>query len=233
MIDEKKAVPPQNSYLYVPLNEIDHSKKFVIVKHFRSHASVFRDCIIGTYSSIEETHRNVCSIIENIQQENKSIGFKTIDNSFLSRDYSFDVYAADDVIGFYGQEGCFTINRRSARNVFIRLLHWVPVTDVPMIFRCCSKILQVETDKQIIDLLSRLATCQKCDLTPAERAGQYAYQQAKLKQLGFDELVLLDLLEYLIFLGAKFDLFAALEHAYFLSDGSFYAYCNSKELQYE
>lgn len=233
MIDEKKAVPPQNSYLYVPLNEIDHSKKFVIVKHFRSHASEFRDCIVGTYSSIEEAHRNVFSIIENIQQEDQSIGFKAINNSFLSRDYSFDVYAADDVIGFYGQEGYFTIKRRSARNVFIRLLQWVPVTEVPMVFRCCSKILQVETDKQIINLLSRLAICTGCDLTPVEIAGQYAYQQAKLKQLGFDELVLLDVLEYLVFLGAKFDWFAALEHAYLLSDGSFYAYCNSKELQYE
>lgn len=233
MIDKKKAAPPQNSQLNTSINKINYSKKAVVIKQFKSHMSEYRDCILGTYDCADGAVDYVLKLISELQLANEPTDFKRVGNCFSSNDYVFNVYTAAEAIGFSGQAGYFSISRRSACNVFLRLLCWVPVTQSPLVFQCCKEISRAKTDVDIVELLAQLAKCQRCDLTVAELVGQFVYEQAKLDKIGFDELVLLTTLERLLLLGVQFDLLAALQHASLLSDGFFYSYCDSVGVQYE
>lgn len=233
MKNKKKATPAQSSHLNTTFNNIYSNENSVVVKQFKSHMAQYRDYIFGVYGGVDDAIDEILKLVNELQLKNKPADFKRVENSFVFNDYVFTVCRADEAVGFNGQPGRFSISRRSARNVFLRLLCWIPLDEPQFVFRCCKEISAVKEELNILELLDRASKCLQCDLSANDLAGQLAYEQAKLNEVGFDELVLLSTLEHLLFLGAKFDLLAALEHAYLLADGFFYAYCGSTEVQYE
>lgn len=224
MIDKKKAVPPQNSQIYNFSYKTNYNKKVAVIKQFKSHMSEYRDYIIGTYDCVDEARDHVLQLINRLEMQKQLVNFRRTENSFSSKDYTFSIFVAQETIGYQGQAGFFSLTRRSASNVFIRLPVWQPITDVPAVLICCSAILTIDAER-----LDQSAQCSNCSLTIDELAGQFAYQQVKLEKKGFSEPALLTELETLRLAGVKFELLAALRHAILLSDATVYSYCSIGE----
>lgn len=230
MADKKKAVPPQNSQSHNLFNIVNYNEKTAIVKNYRAHRAKYRDYIVGTYECVDDAFLYVLMLINQLEKQRQSVSFQSSENGFLSEHYAFSVYVAVDTIGYQGQNGFFSLIRRSASNVFLLLPVWLPPSDASEVIQCCVKVLYTQVG--VAALLS-VDGCNKCVLTAEESAEQIAYQQTKLKGAEFSKLALLTVLEKLLLSGVKVDLLPTLQHAIRLSDGFLSSYCNSKEVQYE